>query len=137
VLIAALPDGLLNETYWGGWTGIMFRNAVMRLISHATHVLPIDQSSHHLANLALDAAVLARGNKLIWFPEGGRSRNGALQPFQPGISLILTAHPTPIGPVRISGELQGPSDRDLVAEARADPRRVWGGRRLSFPRWTE
>lgn len=106
VLIAALPDGILNETYWGEWTGIMFRNAVMRLISRATQVLPIDQSSRRLTNLALGAAVLARGNKLIWFPEGGRSHTGALQPFQPGIGLILTAHPTPIVPVRISGSFE-------------------------------
>lgn len=105
-LIAALPDGILNETYWGGWTGIMFRNAVMRLISRATQVLPIDQSSRQLANLALGAAVLARGNKLIWFPEGGRSRDGALQSFQPGIGLILTAQPQPIVPVRISGSFE-------------------------------
>jgi long-chain acyl-CoA synthetase len=84
----------------------MFRNTVMRLICRATQVLPIDQSSYRLANLALGAAVLARGNKLIWFPEGGRSRDGTLQLFQPGIGLLLTAQPIPVVPVRISGSFE-------------------------------
>jgi long-chain acyl-CoA synthetase len=102
-LIAALPPGFLHRSDWGGWTGIMFRNPVMRLISRATRVLPIDQSSRPLANLALGAAALRSGNNLIWFPEGNRSPDGRLQPFQPGIGLIVTAHPVPVIPVRIEG----------------------------------
>jgi long-chain acyl-CoA synthetase len=102
-IIAILSIRSLNQTYWGGWTGIMFRNPIMRLVSRATRVLPIDQSSRPLANLALGAAALARGQNLVWFPEGSRSPDGTLQPFQPGIGLILTAHPVPVIPVRVEG----------------------------------
>ncbi len=105
-LIAVLSDTFLNQTYWGGWTGIMFRNPVMRLVSRATRVLPIDQSSRPLANLALGAAALARGHNLVWFSEGTRSPDGRLQPFQPGIGLVLTAHPVPVVPVRIEGTFE-------------------------------
>lgn len=105
-VMAALSDSFLNRTYWGGWTGIMFRNAVMRLVSRAVQVLPIDQSSRPLANIALGAAALARGYNLVWFPEGGRSSDGILQPFQPGIGLMMTAHPTPIIPVCIEGSFE-------------------------------
>jgi long-chain acyl-CoA synthetase len=105
-LFAALPRGILNQTCWGGWTGIMFRNPLMRLLSRATRVLPIDQSSRPLANLALGAAALARGQNLVWYPEGGLSRDGTLKPFQPGIGLILTAHPVPVIPVRIKGSFE-------------------------------
>jgi long-chain acyl-CoA synthetase len=105
-LIAVLSDTFLNQTYWGGWTGIMFRNPVMRLVSRATRVLPIDQSSRPLANLALAAAAVARGHNLVWFPEGTRSPDGRLQPFQPGIGLVLTAHPVPVVPVRIDGTFE-------------------------------
>jgi long-chain acyl-CoA synthetase len=101
--MAALSSDFLNRTYWGGWTGIMFRNAMMRLVSRVVQVLPIDQSSRPLANIALGAAALARGYHLVWFPEGGRSRDGSLQPFQPGIGLMMTAHPTPLVPVWIEG----------------------------------
>ncbi|HSB15430.1 MAG TPA: AMP-binding protein, partial [Bryobacteraceae bacterium] len=116
-IFAALSISSLNRTCWGGWTGIMFRNPVMRLVSRATQVLPIDQSSRPLANLALGAAALARGQNLVWFPEGGRSRDGTLQAFQPGIGLILTAHPVPVIPVRIQGSFE------------ALPRGAWWPRR--------
>jgi long-chain acyl-CoA synthetase len=105
-IMAALSTGVLNRTYWGGWTGIMFRNAVMRLVSRAVQVLPIDQSSRPLADIALGATALARGYRLVWFPEGGRSPDGTLQPFQSGIGLMMTAHPVPIIPVWIEGSFE-------------------------------
>lgn len=105
-LIAALPASLLKDLCWGGWTGIMFRNPIMRLVSRATSVLPVDQSGPPAANLALGVAALARGNNLVWFPEGNRSADGTLQTFQPGIGLILTAYPVPIIPVRITGTFE-------------------------------
>ncbi|MCS6291474.1 MAG: AMP-binding protein [Nitrospira sp.] len=105
-LIAALPAGFVNRTYWGGWTGIMFRDPVMRLVSRATRVFPVDQSSRPLTNLGLGATVLARGHNLVWFPEGSRSPDGTLRPFQPGIGLILAAHPVPVVPVRIEGSFE-------------------------------
>jgi long-chain acyl-CoA synthetase len=105
-IMAALSNKFLNRTYWGGWTGIMFRNAVMRLVSRATQVLPIDQSSRPLANIALAATALARGYNLVWFPEGGRSPDGTLQPFQPGIGLMVTAHPLPLIPVWVEGTFE-------------------------------
>ncbi len=98
---SVLSDTFLNQTCWGGWTGVMFRNPVMRLVSRATRVLPIDQSGRPLANLALPAAALAGGHRSVWFSEGNRSPDGRLQPFQPGIGLVLTAHPVPVVPVRI------------------------------------
>ena len=105
-ILATLSIGVLNQTCWGGWTGIMFRTRIMRLVSRATQVLPIDQSSRPLANLALGAAALVRGQNLVWFPEGSRSPDGTLQPFQPGIGLILTAHPVPVVPVWIEGSFE-------------------------------
>jgi long-chain acyl-CoA synthetase len=101
-----LSTETVNRTYWGGWTGIMFRDPVMRLVSRASQVLPVDQSSRPLANLALGAAALSRGYNLVWFSEGTRSRDGRLQPFQPGIGLILTAYPVPVIPVRIEGSFE-------------------------------
>lgn len=105
-IIAALPVSLLRGACWGGWTGIMFKNPIMRLVSRATSVLPVDQHGPAVANLALGVAALARGNNLIWFPEGNRSPDGRLQTFQPGIGLILTACPVPVIPVRIEGTFE-------------------------------
>ncbi|WP_455376933.1 1-acyl-sn-glycerol-3-phosphate acyltransferase, partial [Petrachloros mirabilis] len=128
-IIAALPASLLQDLCWGGWTGIMFRNPIMRLVSRATSVLPVEQSGPPVSNLALGVAALARGNNLIWFPEGNRSPDGTLQTFQPGIGLILTAYPVPVIPVRIAGTFE------------ALPRGSWWPRRgrvtVSFGRAVE
>lgn len=48
-------------------------------------------------------ACLKEGHCLGWFPEGRRSPNGQLQPFQSGIGLILEQHPVPVFPAWIAG----------------------------------
>jgi long-chain acyl-CoA synthetase len=102
-IAAAMPDQLLRHTYWGGWTGIMFTNPVMRLVSRATGVVPIDPQRGPLSSLAFGAAIAQRGHVLIWFPEGERSPSGTLQSFRPGIGLVLSAQPVPVVPVYIAG----------------------------------
>lgn len=102
-IAAVLPNHMLEHTYWAGWVGIMFRNSLMRLISRATHVVPIDPLRGPLASLAAGAAVLARGGSLVWFAEGERSWDGTLQPFQLGVGVLLHARPVPAVPVWITG----------------------------------
>src|SRR5215210_5217152 len=41
------------------------------------------------------AAVLKRGQNLVWFAEGVRSPTGGLQPFKPGVGTLLSYHPVP------------------------------------------
>ena len=45
--------------------------------------------------------VLAAGDLLGIFPEGGITRDGALQPFRPGIMKILADSPVPVVPVAL------------------------------------
>jgi long-chain acyl-CoA synthetase len=100
---AALPTEHLRRTYWGGWTGILFTNWFMRVVSRIAHVVPIDPQRGSLSNLAFAVAALQHGNALVWFPEGARSRTGTLQRFRPGIGLILQVHRVPVVPTWIVG----------------------------------
>jgi long-chain acyl-CoA synthetase len=50
--------------------------------------------------------VLKRGEALVWFPEGRRSPDGTLQPFQPGIGHVLTASRAAALPVLIRGTFE-------------------------------
>jgi long-chain acyl-CoA synthetase len=102
-LAAALPEAHRAHTYWGGWTGIMFSSPLMRFVSRAACVVPVDPERGPLSSLAFGVAALKKGANLVWFPEGGRSRNGQLQRFRPGIGLIVQARSAPIIPVWISG----------------------------------
>ena len=51
-------------------------------------------------------AVLAAGEPLILFPEGGISRTGRPTPGQPGIISVATAAQVPIVPVAIRGAFE-------------------------------
>ncbi|MCA8957401.1 MAG: 1-acyl-sn-glycerol-3-phosphate acyltransferase, partial [Planctomycetes bacterium] len=49
-------------------------------------------------------ALLRRpGNVLILFPEGTRSRDGAMGAFQPGIGMVVAGTEVPVVPCRIEG----------------------------------
>jgi long-chain acyl-CoA synthetase len=102
-IAAALPWQRLRQTYWGGWTGTMFTNVFMRLLSRLTHVVPVDPQRGVMSSLAFGAAVITRGHDLVWFPEGERSTDGKLQPFRSGIGLLLEHHRTRVVPAVIDG----------------------------------
>jgi long-chain acyl-CoA synthetase len=50
--------------------------------------------------------VLARGDILIWFPEGWVSPDGRLQRFRPGIGKLLTDVAAPVVPTYIGGTFE-------------------------------
>jgi long-chain acyl-CoA synthetase len=102
-IIACLDSARRRQTYWGGWTGILFHRPWTRLMSRALQVLPIDPQAAPISSLAFGAAVLARDKILVWFPEGARSTDGSIKPFRPGIGTLALLHSVPIVPLHISG----------------------------------
>src|SRR5262249_9781839 len=64
---------------------------------------PIDPQRGVVSSLAFAAAVLKRGRNLVWYPEGQRSPTGALQPFKPGVGLLLGHFRVPVVPVFLQG----------------------------------
>jgi long-chain acyl-CoA synthetase len=103
VVAAALPRDVQRRTYWAGWTGAAFGNPLTRRISRLAQVVPVDPERAGLSSLVYGAAVLARGQNLVWFAEGERSGTGSLQQFKPGVGMILDHHPVPVVPVFIRG----------------------------------
>jgi long-chain acyl-CoA synthetase len=102
-LAASLDYGLLRNTFWTGWTGIVFKNALRRAAARLVQAVPIDTERGAASSLAFGAAVLKRRMALVWFPEGARSEDGSLQPFKPGVGLLLEHYPVPVVPVIIRG----------------------------------
>lgn len=100
---AALDYERLRRTYWAGWTGIVFNTPLRRWFSRVCQVVPIDPDRAVVSSLALGAAVLKRGDDLVWFPEGQRTPDGTLQPFRAGVGLLLAHMPVPVVPVVIEG----------------------------------
>lgn len=100
---AALPRDLLERTYFAGWTRILFRNALMRLISRATRIFPVNPDHGVGAAITLGTEVIMRGDALVLFPEGRVSGDGEMLRFQPGIALLAARSGAPIVPAHISG----------------------------------
>jgi 1-acyl-sn-glycerol-3-phosphate acyltransferase len=67
--------------------------------------VPIDRGSREQSMAAIDEAAesLRRGNSFLTFPEGTRSRTGALLPFKRGPFLMALKAQVPIVPVAIQG----------------------------------
>ncbi len=105
ILAAALPSSRLPAFFWAGWTGVAFNTPLRRVGSRLARALPIDPSGVR-ASLALPAAVLARGGSLVWFPEGMRAKDGRLQPFRPGLGLLLVRYPVTVVPVALMGTFE-------------------------------
>jgi len=100
---ASLHYRVLRRTYWAGWTGAAFGNPLTRLVSRLAQVVPIEPGRARLSSLAFGAAVLRRGQNLVWFAEGERSPTGSLQPFKPGVGMLLSHYPVPVVPAFIRG----------------------------------
>jgi 1-acyl-sn-glycerol-3-phosphate acyltransferase len=81
----------------------------------ALGMIPVDRQSGRQALGALQAAagVLARSGLFAIYPEGTRSRDGALAPGHTGVAHIAVASGAPIIPAGISGtaEIQPPDAR--------------------------
>jgi long-chain acyl-CoA synthetase len=116
---AALGNRRLRQTYWAGWTGAAFRNAVFRFASRLGQAVPIDPNRAVVSSLAFCAAVLKNGRNLVWFPEGQRSEDGKLRAFKPGIGMLLEHFDVPVVPVYIRGTYEAwPAGRLLPRPGR-------------------
>ena len=103
VVAAALDATRQRHLFWAGWTGAAFQSPLTRFGSRLVRTVPIDPYRAIISSLAFGAAVLESGHALVWFPEGGRSPDGHLQPLKPGIGMLLEHFEVPVVPVVIVG----------------------------------
>ena len=106
VVAAALPYGVMRRTCFAGWTGMAFANPLFRFVVRLAQALPVEQRRAAFSTLALALVALRGGRNLVWFPEGERSRDGAVKTFKPGIGVLLKEEPRPVVPVLIHGSFE-------------------------------
>lgn len=94
VAVLSAQDYFFN-TPWKGWFFKTFFN-----------LIPFDRQGNFLAALRESQCRLSPQNPLLIFPEGTRSTNGELQPFQAGLGLLALKLNIPIVPVYIQGTFQ-------------------------------
>ena len=67
------------------------------------NAIPVDQEKPDMASLKAIIRKLKEGHRVLVFPEGSRTLDGALGEAAPGIGLVAVKSGAPIQPVRISG----------------------------------
>jgi len=103
-LLVALPPAQRNRCYSAAaedyfYTHI-FKEQIARLLANT---FPFRRHEDAQRSLEACARILERGDSLIFFPEGTRSRTGELQRFRKGIGLLVQGKPYPVIPTYLEG----------------------------------
>lgn len=99
VLIGLACDRRLN--YLARET--LFAFAPFRLLIESLDAIPIDREGLGLAGLKETLRRLKRGELVLIFPEGTRTRDGEIAPLKPGFSALAQRSNVPLLPVGIEG----------------------------------
>lgn len=100
----------------------LFKVPVLGAVIASVNTIPIRRGMADLTGMSRAIEVLKRGQGLLVFPEGTRSRDGELHAARPGIGMLAVAGDAVILPVYISG-----SDRPGRWLTRRTRVRVWFG----------
>jgi 1-acyl-sn-glycerol-3-phosphate acyltransferase len=82
----------------------LFRHPVFAWMIRSVNGVAIDQEGVGIEGLRAVLQLLEQARGVVVFPEGHRTRTGAIQPLKPGIQLLLKrAQQVPVLPVGIAG----------------------------------
>jgi 1-acyl-sn-glycerol-3-phosphate acyltransferase len=70
------------------------------------NVVPVDQERADMSAIKTVIKLVKAGHCTVVFPEGSRTLDGALQPAQPGLGLIIAKTLAPVVPMRIFGAFE-------------------------------
>jgi long-chain acyl-CoA synthetase len=101
-LACALPLPVVRRLLFLGFSDY-FVSGRFAWLWRMLRVAPIDPDRYACSGLRLAVAGLRRNLILCVFPEGSRSANGQLQPFQRGLAVVATELGLPVVPVAIIG----------------------------------
>jgi long-chain acyl-CoA synthetase len=103
----------------------MFTPLAYWLVSALFNVFPLPRGAGLRQSFAHAGEAMDKGYHVLVFPEGRRSRDGRLQPFEPGIGLLAQESEVPVQPILVQGlkRLKGEKwpDRGVVAVRLGEP----------------
>jgi 1-acyl-sn-glycerol-3-phosphate acyltransferase len=83
----------------------LYGNPILNYIFRIGGVFPVRRGHHDEEAFITARAVLARGNCVLMYSEGGRSRTGKLGEPRPGVGRLALETGAPVVPVAIHGSL--------------------------------
>ena len=70
------------------------------------NVVPVDRSGADMSALKTIIRIVKQGECTVIFPEGTRTKDGSLQPAQPGLGLVIAKTLAPVVPMRVFGSFE-------------------------------
>ncbi len=115
-LLAALPFRRLHRAFPAAAADYFFQSVPRTWIaSIVVNALPFARSTQVRQSLHICTELLANGdNVLIIFPEGTRTKTGAIQEFKPGIGALVAGRDVDVLPCHLEGAFAAwPKGRSL------------------------
>jgi 1-acyl-sn-glycerol-3-phosphate acyltransferase len=84
----------------------LFRFAPFGRLIHSVGAIPLDREGAGLGGIKESLRRLKRGEMVLIFPEGTRTRDGEIAPFRPGFTTLAVRSKAAILPVAIEGAFQ-------------------------------
>ncbi len=81
----------------------LFDNKITNVIYRSWNAIPVDQEKADMSSLKTVIRLLKKGKKVLIFPEGSRTSNGAYLPSLPGVGFITAKANVPVYPMRLIG----------------------------------
>ena len=98
VLVAAIP----RKLHFVGKRSL-FSNPISKAFFQHVGVYPTDRDGRDTSALVWMLSLLERDQVVVIFPEGTRSKEGALKQARPGVAFVALKSGAPILPVAITG----------------------------------
>jgi cytidylate kinase len=98
-----LVGSTLEREIWFVAKKELFRNWLFSKLIRKYHAIPIDREGFDKSTIKTIDKAFERGDSVLMFPEGTRSKTGKLKDFKPGIGMIAYRSGKSIVPVYIRG----------------------------------
>jgi long-chain acyl-CoA synthetase len=97
-----LREWLHPQPGTGGLTRLLYLLEYLSVVFFF-NVFSMSQKSGFRRSFMFAGEMMDRGSSLLVFPEGQRTKHGALNPFMPGTGLLIQKLDAPVVPMRIDG----------------------------------
>ena len=112
-ILGVLPGALRHRTavaaaldVFGGEANSVGKRALPTIVAAGFHAFAFDRHGPPMRSVRTSVQLIRKGWSLLLYPEGTRSRTGAVGSFKPGVGVLARFTGRPVIPVCVSGGRQ-------------------------------
>ncbi len=135
LILCSLPNRLSRFVATGAAGDFFFDSWVKSMsMSVFMNAFAIDRGKGGKGRRGMSAQLLSDGVPILLFPEGTRSRTGAMGPYKPGVASLCISRGVPALPVALVGAYDAwPSKQNHLPKGRPEVHVVFGRPMVPYP----